>query len=105
MTGILKQFLYKIKPLDGARISVFSKMSGPTPGSTLVLRDWIEDKAAGDENSPSHPSLVLTHAVRVCRYTRVLPLRRLHRVYKEHITLYKIYAKVKARICCMTINE
>jgi hypothetical protein len=101
LTGILKQFLYKIRPLDGALISVFSKMSGPT----LVLSDWIGDKAAGDESFLSHFSLVLTHTLRVRRYICMLPFPRLHSVQKEDITIYKIYAKVKAHICCMTINE
>jgi len=105
LTGILKQFLYKIKPLDRARISVFSKTSGPTPGPALVLSDWIGDKAVGNESSPNHLSLVFTHTVRVRRYTLMLPLPRFHSVHKEDITIYKIYAKVKGRICCVAINE
>jgi len=69
LTGILKQFLYKIKPLDGARISVFSKMSGPTPGPTLVLSDWIEDKAAGDERSPSYLSSAYSNCTSASIYS------------------------------------
>jgi hypothetical protein len=26
-------------------------------------------------------------------------------MHKEDITIYKIYAKVKGRVCCMAINE
>jgi hypothetical protein len=88
--------------MDGARISVSSKTPGPAPGPKMVPSDWIGDKAAGDESSPSRLSLVFTHTVRVRRY--ILPLPYLHSVNKEDTTIYKIYAKVKGPICCMAIN-
>lgn len=82
---------------------MFSKTSGATPGPTLVPSDWTGDKAAGDESSLSRLSLVFTHTVRVLRY--IFPLPRLHSLHKEDITIYKIYAKVKGRICYMAFNE